>query len=126
MPTKKKILLVDDERGIIRVLSIKLKISGYEVVTAAGGQEALDLLNSACPDLILLDVIMPGIDGFEVLKNLRTTSKLPVIVYSARPSNMQAALSLGANDFLAKPFDVEDLVKRIETQLDYREQPDAS
>jgi DNA-binding response OmpR family regulator len=62
---------------------------------------------------------MPGIDGFKVLQRLRSTSKLPVIVYSARPSNMQEAMRLGANDFLAKPFDVDDLVKRIELLLDH-------
>jgi DNA-binding response OmpR family regulator len=121
MPTKKKILLVDDERGILKVLSIKLRVSGYDVVTAAGGQEALELIDSASPDVMLLDVIMPGVDGFEVLRKLRPTSQLPVIVYSARPSNMQEALRLGANDFLAKPFDVDDLVKRIELLLDHKE-----
>jgi DNA-binding response OmpR family regulator len=113
MPTNKKILIVDDERGILKVLSIKLRVSGYDVVTVASGQEALDLIDSASPDIMLLDVIMPGMNGFEVLRKLRISSNLPVIVYSARPSNMQEALALGANDFLAKPFDVDDLVKRI-------------
>jgi DNA-binding response OmpR family regulator len=121
MPAKKKILLVDDERGILKVLCIKLKLSGYEVITASGGHEALDLIASAKPDIMLLDIIMPGIDGFEVLQRLRQTSKLPVIVYSARPSNMQEALSLGADDFLAKPFDVDELVRRIETLLGRKE-----
>ncbi len=122
MPTKKKILLVDDERAILKILGIKLRISGYEVIAAGGGQEALELIDSASPDVMLLDVIMPGIDGFEVLQKLRTNSKtMPVIVYSARPSNMRKALSLGANDFLAKPFDVDDLVKKIEMLLDHKE-----
>ncbi|MBI4187671.1 MAG: response regulator [Chloroflexi bacterium] len=120
MPTKKKILLVDDERGILKVLSIKLRVSGYDVVTAADGQEALKMVDSASPDLMLLDVIMPGIDGFEVLRKLRPASQLPVIVCSARPSNMQEAMNLGANDFLAKPFNVDDLVKRIELLLDHK------
>lgn len=118
MPTKKKILVVDDERPILNVLSIKLRVSGYEVITAGGGVEALELIESASPDVILLDVIMPGIDGFEVLKRLRITSKLPVIVYSARPSNMREALRLGANDFLAKPFNVDELVRKIGMLLD--------
>lgn len=113
MPAKKKVLIVDDERGILRVLSIKLKVSGYDVLTAGSGQEALGLIASASPDIMLLDIIMPGVDGFEVLQKLRLTSKMPVIVYSARPSNMQEALKLGADDFLAKPFDVDELVKRI-------------
>jgi len=120
MPTKKKILLVDDERGILKVLSIKLRVSGYDVVTAAGGQEALELIDSASPDVMLLDVIMPGLDGFGVLEKLRTFSELPVIVFSARPENAQKALSLGANDFIAKPLDVDDMVKRIEMLLDHK------
>ena len=66
MPIKKKILLVDDEQAILKMLSIKLKMSGYDVITASDGQEALNLLGSASPDIMVLDVIMPGINGFEV------------------------------------------------------------
>jgi DNA-binding response OmpR family regulator len=118
--TKKKILIVDDERAILKVLSIKLKISGYDVTTALSGEEALELVNSAKPDIMLLDVIMPGVDGFEVLQKLRPTYQVPVIVLSVRPENAQKALSLGANDFIAKPLDVDDLVKRIEILLDHK------
>ena len=115
---KKKILLVDDEPSILKFLSIKLRISGYEVVVALNGQEALELVNSVKPDLMLLDVIMPVIDGFEVLERVRAVSKLPIIVFSAWPENTQKALSLGASDFVAKPLDMDDLVERIETLLD--------
>jgi len=118
MPAKKKILLVDDELAILRVLSIKLRVCGYEVITALKGQEALELVQSAKPDIMLLDVIMPGMDGFEVLRDLRAVSKLPVIVFSAGPENSQKALTCGANDFLAKPFNPDDLVKRIVLLLD--------
>jgi DNA-binding response OmpR family regulator len=114
---RKKVLVVDDERAILTVLGIKLRISGYDVVTASGGEEALGLVNSAHPDLILLDVIMPGVDGFEVLEEVRAASKLPVIVFSARPENAKKALSLGANDFLAKPLDVDEMIRRIEMLL---------
>ncbi len=117
MNSKKRVLVVDDELAILKVLNIKLKISGFEVITASGGQEALDKVESGKPDLMLLDVIMPGVDGFEVLEKLRTYSALPVIVFSARPENAQKALSLGANDFLAKPLDVNDMVTRIEGLL---------
>jgi two-component system, OmpR family, KDP operon response regulator KdpE len=117
MKDKRKVLLVDDERAILKVIGIKLKISGYEVITAPGGQEALDLVKKDSPDIMLLDVIMPGIDGFEVLEQLRTFSNMPVIVFSAKPENAQNALSLGANDFIAKPFNVDDMVKRIERLL---------
>jgi len=118
MPTRKKILLVDDERAILKVISIKLRLSGYDVLTAPGGQEALDLVRTESPDMMLLDVIMPGVDGFEVLQKLRTFSELPVIVLSARPENAQKALGFSANDFIAKPFDVNEMVKRIDRLLD--------
>jgi DNA-binding response OmpR family regulator len=114
----KKVLLVDDEPGILRFISIKLRISGFCVVVASGGHEALGLLNTELPDILLLDVIMPGLDGFEVLQQLRTYSKIPVIVFSARLENAQKALKLGANDFLAKPFDVDEMVKKIERLLE--------
>src|SRR4030042_16192 len=111
---KNKILVIDDERAILKVLGIKLKISGYDVVTALSGLEALSMVDSISPDLILLDIIMPGMDGFEVLQKLRSRSQLPVIIFSARPENASKALSLGANDFVSKPFDVDDLVRRIQ------------
>jgi two-component system KDP operon response regulator KdpE len=117
---KRRVLVVDDEQAIRKVLSIKLKISGYDVVTAAGGQEALDMVNSAKPDLMLLDVIMPGVDGFQVLRKLRAFSELPVIVFSARPENERGALTLGANDFLAKPISVDEMIQRIERLLNHR------
>ena len=119
MPKKKKILLVDDEKAILNILKIKLRVSGYDIVTAAGGQEALDLISSASPDIMLLDIIMPGIDGFEVLKKMHTISSLPVIVFSARPENAKKAMSLGAIDFIAKPFDMDLLVNKIKVLLDH-------
>jgi len=119
MPKKKKILLVDDEKAILNFLKIKLKVSGYDIVTAAGGQEALDLIDSASPDIMLLDIIMPGIDGFEVLKKMHTISPLPVIAFSAGQENAQKAMSLGAKDFIVKPFDVDVLVNKIKVLLDH-------
>jgi two-component system OmpR family response regulator len=115
--TKKKVLLVDDEPAILKILGIKLRVSGFEVVTAINGQEALTLIDSARPDIVLLDVIMPGIDGFEVLRRLRGSSLLPVIVFSARLENARKALSLGADYFLSKPFDIDDVIERIRSLL---------
>ena len=114
---RKRVLVVDDERAILTVLRVKLGISGYDVSTASSGEEALALINSMHPDIMLLDVIMPGMDGFEVLRKVRAVSKLPVIVFSARQENVQKALSLGANYFLAKPLDLDDMVRRVEELL---------
>jgi DNA-binding response OmpR family regulator len=114
---KKRVLIVDDERAILKVLGIKLEISGYDVVTASNGEEALDLVKSMCPDIVLLDVIMPGMDGFEVLQKVRAVSELPVIVFSAKPENARKAFSLGANYFLAKPLDMDEMVRKIEALL---------
>lgn len=114
---KKKVLVVDDERAILKVLSIKLRISGYDVVTADCGEEALALASAAHPDIMLLDVIMPGVDGFGVLENLRSFSNLPVIVFSARLENGQKAMDLGANAFLNKPLDIDLMIKKIESLL---------
>jgi DNA-binding response OmpR family regulator len=117
VPSKKKVLVADDEPGILRVLGIKLRLAGYEVMTALSGREALELLESSLPDIMLLDIIMPDTDGFQVLEKLRATSALPVIAFSARPDNAKKALELGANDFVAKPFDVEDVARRIKKIL---------
>ena len=113
----KKILLVDDERAILKIVGIKLKVCGYDCLTASDGQQALDLIESAKPDLVLLDIIMPVMDGFGVLERLRPASQLPVIVLSARPESGQRALNMGADAFLAKPFDVDTLVHQIEALL---------
>ena len=115
--SRKRVLLVDDEPGILKVISIKLRISGFGVITAHGGQEALNLLKTESPDIVLLDVIMPGIDGFEVLQQLRAFSKLPVIVFSARSSVAEQALSLGASDFILKPFLPEELAEKIKETI---------
>ena len=111
--TKRKILLVDDEPAILKILSIKLKISGYAVVTAPGGQEAIEAFKSDPPDLMVLDVIMPGMDGFEVLEKVRSFSALPVIVYSAKNENSEKAFELGANEFLTKPFNIEEMMNKV-------------
>jgi DNA-binding response OmpR family regulator len=110
---RKRVLVVDDERAILTVLGIKLRVSGYDVMTASNGKEALALIKSMRPDMVLLDVIMPGMDGFDVLEEVRAVSRLPVIVFSARLENAQKALSLGADDFLTKPLDVDEIVGKI-------------
>ena len=116
-----KILVAEDEALIRLDLVEMLREAGYEVIAEAGnGQEAIDLVKTEPPDIMLLDVIMPGIDGFQVLEKVRAFSQMPVIVFSARSENSQNALSLGANAFLPKPFDIEEMVKRIESLLEHR------
>jgi DNA-binding response OmpR family regulator len=113
MEPVKKILLVDDESAIVRILTIKLRVSGYEVLTASNGEEALGLVDAQHPDLMLLDIVMPGMGGLEVLRRLRPRSRLPVIALSARLETAQSALRSGADDFVAKPFDMDELLAKI-------------
>lgn len=111
-----RVLIVDDEPRILKFLNIKLKASGYEVITANGGQEALAQVQAQDPDLLVLDVLMPGMDGFETLKQIRAFSSVPVIILSAKEANVDKikGLKLGADDYLAKPFNPDELVARIE------------
>ncbi len=111
-----RILVVDDEKRILNFLRTKLKASGYEVLTADDGFEALEQVQAQEPDLILLDVLMPKMDGFETLKRLRSFCSTPVIVLSAKGSDVDKikGLGLGADDYLPKPFNPDELVARIE------------
>jgi two-component system KDP operon response regulator KdpE len=111
------VLVVEDEPRILRFLSISLRASGYNVVSTMRGDQAIDLVKSEKPDIIVLDVFLPGADGFEVLKELRTFSQLPVIVMSARDSLGPEALALGATEFVAKPFRPEQLIQGIRNIL---------
>jgi two-component system KDP operon response regulator KdpE len=113
MKKKKRVLVVDDHPKVLRFVEIDLKLRGFEVVTSTSGKEALELVKSAEPDIMLLDIIMPEMDGFEVLKKLRDFTDLPVIAFSASPGNHQGAMSLGANDFMPKPFDADEMARRI-------------
>lgn len=110
------VLVVDDEKRIQNFLLSKLKVSGYEVCTASTGAEALEQVRELDPDLVVLDVMMPRMDGFETLKKLRSFSSVPVIILSARGANEDKikGLGLGADDYLAKPFNPNELVARIE------------
>jgi DNA-binding response OmpR family regulator len=111
-----RVLVVDDEPRIVKFLTLRLKASGYEVLTANSGREALETVYAQEPDLLVLDVMMPGMDGFETLKQLRSMSSVPVIVLSAKGTNVDKVkgLDLGADDYLAKPFSPDELISRIE------------
>lgn len=110
-----RILVVDDEERILNFLRSKLTASGYEVLTASNGLEALEQAQAQEPDLIVLDLLMPKMDGFETLKELRSFSAVPVIILSARAGDTDKIKGLvqGADDYLPKPFNPDELVARV-------------
>jgi two-component system KDP operon response regulator KdpE len=114
---KQRVLVVDDHPKMLRFIDIDLRLRGYDVMTTVSGEEALALVKTCRPDIMLLDIIMPGIDGFEVLRRLRGFTQMPVIAFSASLANYEDAMRMGANDFVAKPFEPVDLVRRIKTIL---------
>lgn len=114
---KKRVLLVDDEDRIVNFLALKLKVSGYQVVCASDGEKGLELARTCKPDIMLLDVIMPGIDGLEVLRRLRKFSDVPVIILSAKERISEEVFALGANAFMSKPFNPDDLISKVKMLL---------
>jgi two-component system KDP operon response regulator KdpE len=114
---KKRLLIVDDDPRILRFTSIDLSLEGYEVTTAGGGEEALALVASEAPDVVLLDLLMAPMSGFDLLARLRTFSQVPVIIVTAHGFTTEQAVKLGANDLVAKPFRPSQLVARIERLL---------
>ena len=114
-----KLLVVEDEKSILKLLRTILTANKYEVVEASTGAEALSLITSHCPDLILLDLGLPDLDGVEVITRIRAWSNAPIIVISARSEDADKirALDAGADDYLTKPFSVEELLARIRTTL---------
>ncbi|HXT01831.1 MAG TPA: response regulator [Elusimicrobiota bacterium] len=121
--TAKTVLVVDDERAIQRFLRASLEENGFAVIDASTGNAALDLAVSRKPDVVLLDLTLPDMDGLDVLKRLREWSSAPVIVVSARgeESDKIAGLDRGADDYLIKPFGVEELLARIRVALRHAE-----
>lgn len=116
---KARILVVDDERPIRRFLRTSLSVFGCEIVEAAEGQEAVNLAASHHPDLVILDLSLPDMDGMEVLRRIREWSQVPVIILSVRDSEVDKidALDAGADDYLTKPFSVGELTARIRAAL---------
>lgn len=113
------ILVVDDEPPIVRLVQAKLRIDGYEVLTASSGSEALETLKTQTPDLIVLDVMMPGMDGFETLRRIRQHNQVPVVMLTARGSDADKlkGLQSGADDYVTKPFNPDELEARIAAVL---------
>ncbi len=124
MSESKKILIVDDEQQLVLAMKIRLQSKGYEVITASDGQEALDCANKDRPDLIILDVMMPGMDGYSCLRELNNRfgrGKIPVIILTARERMKDLFELEGIEDYMVKPFDYEDLLIRIQRVLQRRE-----
>ena len=113
------VLVVDDDVQILRVLRINLEARGYLVTTSQNGSDALRFVRDNPPDIVILDLELPGTSGLEVLESLRSSSDVPVIILSARGGHPEKLLALdeGANDFLAKPFSVGDLIMRVRAIL---------
>jgi DNA-binding response OmpR family regulator len=114
-----KICIVDDEPKILRFISANLKSIGYEVSTVSSGEELFDKFDLISPDLILLDIMMPGQDGFFVLEKLRKFSNVPVIMLTARSNakDKVQGLNVGADDYLTKPFSLDELFARVNAVL---------
>ena len=112
---KIKVLLIEDDRSISNFITATMDREGYKIMHALNGREGLSLSTSFCPNVILLDLGLPDMDGLEVLQKLRSWSDVPVIIISARTKEQEkvSALDLGADDYLAKPFETKELLARI-------------
>ena len=117
-----KILLIEDEKDILELIAFNLEFSGYDVVKASNGEDGLKLAKKVVPDLVLLDLMLPGMDGFDVCRELKqdkSTRKIPVIMLTARgeDTDIVSGLELGAEDYITKPFSPKILVARIRRVL---------
>ena len=122
-----KVLVVDDEPNIVLSLEFLMEQAGFEVVTAEDGEQALARVNDSQPDLLLLDISLPGISGFDVLERLRSeeaTAQLPIIMLTAhgRDVEREKGMALGADDYITKPFSTQSLVEKVKALL-IKEQP---
>lgn len=119
MSEKQRILLVDDDPNISHLVRLYLEKEGFDVTESARGDEALEAFRCESPALVLLDVMLPGMDGLQVLKEIRKTSKVPVIMLTARDETFDKVLGLelGADDYVTKPFETKELVARVKAVL---------
>jgi DNA-binding response OmpR family regulator len=119
MPDSSTILLVDDEESVRKVLTFPLERDGFTVVQAADGEEALRRFGESAPDLVVLDIMLPKLDGLEVCKRLRATSQVPIIMLTARDDELDKVigLELGADDYITKPFSIREFRSRVRALL---------
>ncbi|WP_018085858.1 response regulator transcription factor [Desulfurispora thermophila] len=114
-----RVLVIDDDPKITALLRRALTFEGYEVITAASGQEGIDMALQENPDLVVLDIMLPGLDGWEVCRQLRQHSTVPILMLTARDevADRVKGLNLGADDYLVKPFALEELLARVHAML---------
>ncbi len=119
------ILVVDDEANIVELVRLYLKQEGFRVIDAADGAAALELLGKEHPDLLVLDIMLPEIDGWEVCRRVRASSQIPIIMLTARDAEVDriVGLELGADDYLVKPFSPRELVARVKAVLRRSQSP---
>jgi two-component system KDP operon response regulator KdpE len=125
MAEQRRVVVADDEPDLLYAIKLYLEDEGYTVFTAVDGYEALDLVKERLPDVVVLDVMMPELDGFETLKQLRETSTVPVIMLTAKgeEADKVRGLGLGADDYVTKPFSQRELVSRIQAVIRRAELP---
>ena len=126
----RKILIVDDEKNIVEIIAFNLKKEGYQVIKAADGEEGVKMAMEENPDLILLDIMTPKMDGYEACKKIREKKNTPIIMLTARAEELDKVLGLelGADDYVTKPFGVRELMARVKANLRktvYMEEPAA-
>ena len=119
MNNPQRILVVDDDPSILKFVQANLEARGYQVLTAADGEKAIRMAEKEKPELIILDIVMPGLDGFEVCRKIREVSTVPVIMLSAREgeNDRELCAACGANDYLTKPFVLRELLDMVKTTL---------
>lgn len=119
MSIKDKVLVVEDETGISNFISTILTSNNYEVIIAKNGADAFTMITSHCPDIVILDLGLPDMDGLKIIKSVREWSQLPIVVVSARTHEKDKveALDLGADDYIVKPFGTSELLARIRTAI---------
>jgi len=115
----KKVLIVDDEKNIVDILKFNLKKEGFETIEAYDGEQGLDMALNQNPDLVLLDVMLPKMDGFEVCRKVRQSSSVPILMLTAKEEEVDKVLGLelGADDYITKPFSPRELMARVKANL---------
>lgn len=114
-----KILIVEDEKILRETLAYNLTNQGFDLITSGNGNEALEIMRTDPPDLMILDIMLPGMDGFEICRQVRTKSNIPILMLTARDSEIDrvVGLEVGADDYMVKPFSMRELVARVKAML---------